>query len=176
MMITHLILIAKGDFARPLERPLLVTYPITLIAFGRSKLPAHRELMEHYQRLLRRYVRLKIHKLEESKHTGLRGLSDEAAQLRKYLKPQDYLILLSEAGPLLTSEKFAKELSAHLDRGTSLVFAVGSSNGWDEKLKQEASSILSLSPMTFPHDLARVLFCEQLYRAFSILQGMPYHK
>ena len=153
-----------------------MTYPITLIVFGKSKRPAHRELMEHYQTLLKRYVRLTLHELPESKQEGTSGLADEAVRLRKHLKPQDYLILLSETGPVMTSPDFAATLSTHLNRGTSLVFAVGSSHGWDEGLKQEAARFLSLSPMTFPHDLARILFCEQLYRAFSILQGSPYHK
>lgn len=153
-----------------------MTYPITLIAFGKSKQTAHRELMEHYQTLLKRYIRLTLHELPESKQEGLIGLADEAMRLRKLLKPQDSLILLSEAGPVMTSHDFAESLSTQLNRGTSLVFAVGSSHGWDEKLKQDAAQLLSLSPMTFPHDLARILFCEQLYRAFSILHGSPYHK
>jgi 23S rRNA (pseudouridine1915-N3)-methyltransferase len=124
-----------------------VTYPITLIVFGKSKLPAHRELMEHYQTLLKRYVRLTLHELPESKQEGTSGLADEAARLRKHLKPQDSLILLSEAGPVMTSQDFAETLSTHLNRGTSLVFAVGSSHGWNERLKQEAARLLSLSPM-----------------------------
>ncbi len=153
-----------------------MTYPITLIAFGKPKQSAHRELMDHYQTLLKRYVRLTLHELPESKHEGLLGLADEAMRLRKYLKPQDALILLSETGPVMTSQDFAMSLSTQLNRGTSLVYAVGSSHGWDEKLKQDATRLLGLSPMTFPHDLARILFCEQLYRAFSILYGSSYHK
>lgn len=153
-----------------------MTYPITLIVFGKPKKAAHRELMDHYQTLLKRYVRLTLHELPESKYEGLLGLADEAMRLRKYLKPQDALILLSETGPLMTSQDFAMSLSTQLNRGTSLVYAVGSSHGWDDGLKQEAVRFISLSPMTFPHDLARILFCEQLYRAFSILNGSSYHK
>lgn len=134
-----------------------MTYPITLIVFGKSKLGSSRA-HGHYQTLLKRYVRLTLHELPESKQEGTSGLADEAVRLRKHLKSQDYLILLSEAGPAMTSQDFAATLSTHLNRGTSLVFAVGSSHGWDEGLKQEAARFLSLSPMTFPHDLARILF------------------
>ncbi len=153
-----------------------MTYPITLIVFGKLKLGAHRELMDHYQTLLKRYVRLTLHELPDSKHEGSSGLAEEAVRLRKCLKPQDSLILLSESGPSINSRDFAKHLSSQFDRGTALVFAIGSSHGWDPTLKKEAAALLSLSPMTFPHDLTRILFCEQLYRAFSILQGTSYHK
>jgi len=63
-----------------------------------------------------------------------------------------------------------------MDRGESLAFAVGSSHGFDPALKGEIREHLSLSPMTFPHDLSRILFLEQLYRAMTILKGTPYHK
>jgi 23S rRNA (pseudouridine1915-N3)-methyltransferase len=63
-----------------------------------------------------------------------------------------------------------------MDRGESLAFAIGSSEGFDPGLKAEIRDHLSLSPMTFPHDLSRVLLLEQLYRAFAILRGTAYHK
>jgi len=85
-------------------------------------------------------------------------------------------VLLSADGPARSSEDFARWLGTRMDRGESLAFAVGSSHGFDPSLKTEIREHLSLSPMTFPHDLSRVLFLEQLYRAFSILKGTPYHK
>lgn len=63
-----------------------------------------------------------------------------------------------------------------MDRGENLAFAIGSSHGFDPELKKEIPERLSLSPMTFPHDLSRILFLEQLYRAFAILKGKTYHK
>ena len=63
-----------------------------------------------------------------------------------------------------------------MDRGESLAFALGSSHGFDATLKQEIPERLSLSPMTFPHDLSRIMFLEQLYRSFTILRGRTYHK
>jgi len=63
-----------------------------------------------------------------------------------------------------------------MDRGESMAFAVGSSHGFAPELKSEIREKLSLSPMTFPHDLSRVMFLEQLYRAFTILKGKTYHK
>ena len=85
-------------------------------------------------------------------------------------------VLLSAEGPPRASEAFAKWLGARVDRGDSLAFAVGSSHGFDPGLKAEVREHLSLGPMTFPHDLSRVLFLEQLYRAFAILKGTAYHK
>lgn len=63
-----------------------------------------------------------------------------------------------------------------MERGESLAFAIGSSHGFDPALKSEIRDHLSLSPMTFPHDLSRVMFLEQLYRSFTILRGKTYHK
>jgi len=85
-------------------------------------------------------------------------------------------VLLSADGPARSSEAFAQWLGVRMDRGDSLAFAVGSSHGFDPALKAEVREHLSLSPMTFPHDLSRVMFLEQLYRAFTILKGGPYHK
>ena len=73
--------------------------------------------------------------------------------------------LLDAQGSPRTSEAWAQWLGKHMDRGESLAFAVGSSHGFDPSLKTEIREHLSLSPMTFPHDLSRVLFLEQLYRA-----------
>ena len=85
-------------------------------------------------------------------------------------------MLLDAGGKARSSEEFAAWLKPRIERGDSLAFALGSSHGFDPSLKTEFPERLSLSPMTFPHDLARVLFLEQLYRAFSLLKGGTYHK
>ena len=85
-------------------------------------------------------------------------------------------MLLTPEGKLLDSEAFAQWLAVRMDRGDSLAFVLGSSHGFDPGLKREIPEQLSLSPMTFPHELSRALFLEQLYRAFTILRGKDYHK
>ena len=73
-------------------------------------------------------------------------------------------------------EGLAQWLAERMDRGESLAFALGSSHGFDPSLKKEIREQMSLSPMTFPHELSRVMFLEQLYRAFTIIRGKDYHK
>jgi len=151
-------------------------YPIRFVTIGRPKLEAARELEKHYKTLLKAYARLECVELAEGRGDPLRQLKDEAERLRPQLASVRCPVLLSAEGPRRSSEDLAKWLGVRMDRGESLAFAVGSSHGFDPVLKTEVREHLSLSPMTFPHDLSRVLFLEQLYRAFSILKGTSYHK
>ncbi len=152
-------------------------YPVTFIAFGRPRLEGVQDLESHHGKLLKTQVRLDLLELPGSRAGDpSRRLKEEAERLRPHLARARCPVLLDAAGPARTSEGFAAWLGPRVDRGESLAFALGSSDGFDPALKAEVAEKLSLSPMTFPHDLARVLFLEQLYRAFSILKGGPYHK
>ena len=135
-----------------------------------------RELEQHYRTLLKAYARLEVEDLPEGKGDPARQLRDEADRLRAQFQGVRCPVLLTAEGPPRSSEAFARWLGVRMDRGESLAFAIGSSCGFDPALKAEVKEHLSLSPMTFPHDLSRVLFLEQLYRAFSILKGTSYHK
>jgi 23S rRNA (pseudouridine1915-N3)-methyltransferase len=91
-------------------------------------------------------------------------------------RPAQTLVLLDSRGQQLTSEQWAEFLQQHQDRGTqALLFAVGGADGFSTQARAAASSQLSLGKMTLAHDLARVVLLEQLYRAFTILKGHPYH-
>jgi 23S rRNA (pseudouridine1915-N3)-methyltransferase len=84
--------------------------------------------------------------------------------------------LLDSKGKQLSSEDLAAFLRDHQDRGTQeLIFAIGPADGWSDVARQRASTTLSLGKMTLPHELARVVLLEQLYRGFTILAGHPYH-
>lgn len=98
----------------------------------------------------------------------------EGGQILAQVQGRDRLIALTEDGKTYDSVKFA-HLISQAESG-SLVFAIGSAEGLSGAVKRSAAQCLSLSPMTFPHELARLLLLEQLYRAKSILQGSKYHK
>lgn len=151
-------------------------YPVDFIAFGRLKLEPCRALEAHYLGMLRVHARVDVIELPEGRGDTAKQLRDEADRLRPKLKAAGRAVLLDPAGKTYTSEAFAAWLGERLDRGERLAFALGSSHGFDPGLKAEIPDKLSLSPMTFPHELSRVMFLEQLYRAFTILKGGPYHK
>jgi len=91
-------------------------------------------------------------------------------------KTAPVLVLLDSRGKQMSSEEFAKFLDQHQQRGTQyLWFAVGGADGFSEEARKTAATQLSLGKMTLPHELARVVLLEQLYRAFTILKGHPYH-
>jgi 23S rRNA (pseudouridine1915-N3)-methyltransferase len=102
----------------------------------------------------------------------------EAAAIRAELRPDEQLVVLSEEGQTLHSRALAARLTALQTSGSPsrLAFAIGGADGLEPALRREAGWMLSLSPLTFPHELARLLLLEQLYRAQSILQGSPYHR
>jgi 23S rRNA (pseudouridine1915-N3)-methyltransferase len=151
-------------------------YPITLLAFGRLRLEPCRGLERHYLDMLRAYARMDLVELPEGKGDPARQLKEEAGKLRLKLQAVTCPVLLTPEGKLRSSEAFAQWLGARMDRGEGLAFALGSSHGFDPELKKEVPEQLSLSPMTFPHELSRVMFLEQLYRAFTIIRGKDYHK
>ncbi len=151
-------------------------YPIRLVVIGRPKLEGIRLLEVHYRDLLKAYCRLELLEIPEGKGETTRQLKEEGVRLKALLTPSRCPVLLDAEGPSRDSEAMAAWLGVRMDRGESLAFALGSSHGFDPALKHAIPERLSLSPMTFPHDLSRVMFLEQLYRSFSILKGKTYHK
>ena len=101
----------------------------------------------------------------------------EADRMLAKLRPDDFLVVLDERGQQMGSESLAQWLQTRLDAGTkSLVFAIGGAYGWHPDIYQRADFKLSLSSLTFPYQLTRLILVEQLYRAYTINQGTPYHK
>ena len=138
---------------------------IRLIAVGKVR---KSWIREGIAMLLKRLPGLSILELRDG------GMEREAGAVLLAIKPDEQLVVLSEEGECLTSVKFAKKLS---QLGSErLAFVIGGAGGIDASLKAKAAWRLSLSPMTFPHELARLILLEQLYRAQSILQGGPYHR
>ena len=135
-----------------------------------TKEPAIQLLSDEYLRRLSRYVEAE----------GI-ALKDESALLQlnsanSRSRTKHVLVLLDAKGKQMSSEELAKFLGNHQDRNPApLVFAIGPANGFTEETRQAATMLLSLGKMTIAHELARVVLLEQLYRAFTILQGHPYH-
>ncbi len=130
---------------------------------GKSKDRAIGELTMEYLRRLGRYA-----------STEALELPSEGALLKQVDRVT--LVLLDAGGRQLSSEELARFLEDHQNRGTqTLLFAVGPANGFSDAARNAAASQLSLGRMTLPHELARVVLLEQLYRAFTILKGHPYH-
>jgi 23S rRNA (pseudouridine1915-N3)-methyltransferase len=136
---------------------------------GKTKEPAIQSLTDEYLKRLSRYADVE----------GM-ALKDESALLKlcgREARPVRHtLVLLDSRGKQLSSEEFAEFLGNHQDRNSSpLMFAVGPASGFTAETRQEANLLLSLGKMTLAHELARVVLLEQLYRAFTILKGHPYH-
>lgn len=156
---------------------------INFIAMGKLKESFFREACSEYQKRLGAFAKVTVkelppEELPQSPSPALieKALEKEAALIGEQLKTGFKIALCVEGKPL-SSEELAKKLDALGTNGVSTVsFIVGSSFGLSENLKRECDFRLSMSPMTFPHELARVMLFEQVYRAFSILNNSKYHK
>ena len=145
-----------------------------------GKLNAHYEpVFQEYAGRLRHYCRLRVAEVPEPKGK-FRNENEKTArysqELERHLIGQKYFVF-DRKGTMFTSEEFAHwfDLTASVSRG-EVCFVIGGSEGLSEQLKAGAAHTISFSPLTFPHQLFRVLFAEQLYRAFTINAGHPYHK
>ena len=150
---------------------------VRLIWVGRTvRGPVSDGLREYLDRLARTMVVEEVVVPEVGTGAPAYQQRVEGERLLAALKPGERVVVLDERGASMTSPEFAGRLGKWRDQGVRQVaFVIGGAYGMPEELRQRADLVLALSPMTFPHQLVRVLFAEQLYRAFSILQGTGYH-
>jgi 23S rRNA (pseudouridine1915-N3)-methyltransferase len=140
---------------------------LTIAWIGKTKNSAIQSLSDEYLKRLRQYA--------EAEGTALK---DEAALLKLCHSrgTKRRLVLLDSQGKQLSSAELAGLLREHQDRNPApLVFAIGPADGFSEELRRKADFLLSMGKMTLAHELARVVLLEQVYRAFTILKGHPYH-
>jgi 23S rRNA (pseudouridine1915-N3)-methyltransferase len=103
-------------------------------------------------------------------------LTAEKARIREALAVGSRIVVLDEKGDDLTTLKLAKRLEVWMQDGRDVALLIGGADGLDEEFKQQADDRLRLSSLTLPHGMARLLLCEQLYRAVSVLKNHPYHR
>ncbi len=157
---------------------------ITLLCVGKLKEKFYADAAAEYVKRLSRYCRLTIAELPEERLPEdpspaqiEAALWKEAEAIRGKLPPSSSLIALCVEGRMRSSEELAQLIAAWSNRGEKqLVFLIGGSHGLHGSIKAEAWVQLSMSPMTFPHHLARVMLLEQIYRAYQINGGTRYHK
>ncbi len=157
--------------------------PIHIIAVGAMKEKGHRMAAEEYLKRLTRYDKVwvtEIADIPEPQNAGendIRRVTEaEGERILAHIKPEDHVWALCIDGKALGSEAFAVELEGLKLRSQRCVFVVGGSNGLGDNVLKRAQRRLSFSPMTFPHQLARVMLLEQVYRACKINANERYHK
>lgn len=153
---------------------------ITLLTVGRTDVKWVREGLELYISRLVHYVPFTLLEIPELK--GVASFSQaqikskEGELILKAVKPSDEVILLDEHGKEFRSVDFAKKIEEKISRGSrDLVFVIGGAYGFSDEVYSRADGKISLSQMTFSHQMVRTIFAEQLYRAFTIIKGEPYH-
>lgn len=153
---------------------------ITLLAIGKTDSAALQQLIEVYQQRLQHYIKFEYKLLPDIKNTKNLSVQQQKQQegelLLKNLQKADVLVLLDEKGKQFSSLEFSSLLQKRMNSGIkNLVFAIGGPYGFSENVYKRAQQQLSLSKMTFSHQMVRLFFIEQLYRGFTILRNEPYH-
>ncbi len=151
-----------------------------LLQMGKTTEGYVSEGLEIYSSRIRKYTGFEIITIADIKNTRNMPSGEqkikEGRKIVEALGKNDYIILLDERGKELDTSEFARWIEKKLaDSGKRLVFIIGGAWGFSEELYSRADFSLSLSKMTFPHQMVRLLFAEQLYRAFTIIKGDPYH-
>ena len=152
---------------------------IKIIAIGKTDAGFVRDGLEEYLGRLKRYIRLEWKEIPDikrsAKFTEDLVKEKEADLILKEVTPKTCLILLDEGGKTFSSEAFAQYLERTLVAEPDIVMVIGGAYGFSKSVYQRAQTKLSLSKMTFSHQMVRVFLAEQVYRAFTILRGEPYH-
>ncbi len=154
---------------------------ITLLTVGKIKDACYRDAAQNYIKRLKHYVAYDEIEVREERGGKNARVSDiiekEGHRLLHALHPDAVVVALGPSGKLCSSEALAKRLThLRVQRKSRLIFLIGGPFGLASQVLSRADWHLSLSPMTFPHELARVILLEQLYRAFTIIRGENYHK
>ena len=152
---------------------------VTLMECGKTKDAFIREGIELFRKRVVRYAPFRIETLPDLKNTRNMTMKEvqekEAFQVLKRITPGDFMVLLDERGSEYNSISFAEYLNSLEGNVSHLIFVIGGPYGFAERIYQRADAKLSLSRLTFSHQLVRLIFMEQLYRAYTILKGEPYH-
>ena len=153
---------------------------ITLLTVGKTDKDWVKQGIDIYVSRLKHYIPFTINEIPELKIVS--ALSKDQIKVRegelilKNVKPTDDVILMDEHGKEYTSVDFASILQRKISlEGKDMVFVIGGAYGFSEDVYKRANSKISLSKMTFSHQMVRAIFTEQLYRAFTIMRGEPYH-
>ena len=156
---------------------------VTLIALGKLKEKYLVDAVKEYSKRLSGYCKFDIIEIEPIRLSDKPSMSEinnildkESELIIKKIPQNSEIITLCVEGKGLTSEKFAEKIEQSENMGKSITFIIGSSYGLSEKIKKMSNFRLSLSEMTFPHQLFIVMLLEQIYRAFKINEGSAYHK
>ena len=157
---------------------------ITVIAVGKIKERFYREAVAEYEKRLSRYCKLEIIQVEDEKTPDRTGQAleteikrREAERIMRYIRDDAFVVTLEIRGKMYDSEEFAGTIERLAVQGTSHIqFIIGGSLGLHEDVCKKADRAVSFSKMTYPHQLMRVTLLEQIYRAYRIMNGEPYHK
>jgi len=157
-------------------------FPLSLriVAVGKLRKSHFARACDDYRERLLHYMKVEVIEIRDSVGKGRpdpQAIRDEGLALLKSVRPSSKVVALDKKGVAHTSRGLAKWLRRQIDSGNrDLDFVIGGPLGLSDEISASAHERLSLSPMTFPHELARVILLEQLYRACTILRGESYHK
>ncbi len=151
---------------------------LRIVAVGKDRSGLYAPAVEEYAKRLGRYARFELVEVPEArKHAGTpRARDEEGEALLARIGDRERVVALDERGDEETSVAFARRVARWLDAGQDVALVIGGSDGLADAVKARAVETIALSRMTLAHRLARLVLAEQLYRAYTILKGEPYHK
>ena len=154
------------------------TVKITLLWVGKTKNRSLQCLIEDYRKRLSHFCELSLIEIRSTQEDDPDGLvTREGEKLLTKIRPEDFLVLLDPQGKSYTSEGFSHLVSTYRDRSLAkIVFVIGGPRGVSPAVRKRANLLVSLSRMTFNHDMVRLFLLEQIYRAFTMIHHIPYHK
>ena len=152
---------------------------VTLYAIGKMRFAPYRAAADEYLGRLRHYVQIQEIEVKSEASAGMSEAQTREKESRQFLNmiaPSVHTFVMDERGKLFNSMQFSELIGRLTAQSIDMAFVIGGAFGHHEILRKRANTLFALSPLTFPHELARVLTYEQIYRAMTILKNEPYHK
>lgn len=149
---------------------------ITIITVGKIKEKYIREGIDDYLKRLSKFTKIELIELEDESFDKAKTLKKEADKILKKINPKSFIVTLEIDGKELSSIELSELIEKTTITHSNITFIIGGSYGLDDEIKKLSNCKLSFSKMTFPHQLFRLLFLEQLYRSYKIINNEEYHK